>query len=184
MTFASFLKATVLGCAASASLLGALAAAGASAAGDDKVIPIAAGWWVVASLIGMVLGRHNDASPAIARLLADAPMSSSLPEGKPGRVLFNRLWALLVATIGAGACVFIAPQIPAMAAGFPVIWALAWRRQEKAVQAIEERDGVRFFIERTSPVKPIKLIRTPWFRAGGHERREPGDPAAPGGDSG
>jgi hypothetical protein len=184
MTFVAFLKATVLGCAASASLLGALAMAGASSAGDDKVIPIAAGWWVIASLTGIVLGRHNDASPAISKLLADAPMSSSLPEGKPGRVLFNRLWALLVATVGAGACVFIAPQIPAMAAGFPVIWALAWRRQERAVRAIEERDGVRFFIERTSPVKPIKLVRTPWFRAGGHQRREPGDPSAPGTDLG
>jgi hypothetical protein len=56
------------------------------------------------------------------------------------------------------------PQIPAIAAGFTIIWALAWRRQESAVQAIEERDGVSFFVERTSPVRPIQLIRTPGFR--------------------
>ena len=30
--------------------------------------------------------------------------------------------------------------------------------------AIEERDGVAFFIERTSPFKPIQLVRTPGFR--------------------
>ena len=29
--------------------------------------------------------------------------------------------------------------------------------------AIEERDGVRFYVDRTSPLKPIQLIRTPGF---------------------
>jgi hypothetical protein len=33
------------------------------------------------------------------------------------------------------------------------------------VTAIEERDGARFYIERTSPLKPIKLVRTPGFRS-------------------
>ena len=40
---------------------------------------------------------------------------------------------------------------------------LAWRKQPSAVQAIEERDGVRFYVDRTSPLKPIQLIRTPGF---------------------
>ena len=31
--------------------------------------------------------------------------------------------------------------------------------------AIEERDGVRFYVEQTSPLKPIKLARTPGFRS-------------------
>ena len=30
--------------------------------------------------------------------------------------------------------------------------------------AIEERDGVRFYVEPTSPVEPIKLLRTPGFQ--------------------
>ena len=50
-----------------------------------------------------------------------------------------------------------------MAAGFTIIWALAWRRQERAVLAIEERDGVRFYVDKTSPFSPIRLIRTPGF---------------------
>ena len=165
MTFTSFLRTTVLGCAGSATLLGALALAGAAERGDDHVIPIAAVWWVLAAAIGLAIGRHNEASPAVARLLADAPMSNSLPEAHPTRTVLNRLWPLAVSTIGAGVFVLVAPQIPAMAAGFPLIWSLAWRRQEKAVQAIEDRDGVRFFIERTSPLKPIRLVRTRWFKA-------------------
>jgi hypothetical protein len=31
------------------------------------------------------------------------------------------------------------------------------------VAAIEDRDGVRFYIEPTSPVSPIQLLRTPGF---------------------
>ena len=45
-----------------------------------------------------------------------------------------------------------APQVAAIAAGFAIIWALAWRRQEQAVAAVEERDGVRFYVDRTSPL--------------------------------
>jgi len=166
MAFVAFLKATVLGCAGSATLLAALALAGAVESGDGLVIPVAAAWWVIAGITGIWVGRQNDASPAVAKLLAAAPTTPSLPEVHPTRMLVNRLWPLLIATLGAGVFVLTAPQVPAMAAGFPVIWALAWRRQEKAVAAIEERDGVKFFLEKTSPVKPIKLVRTPWFRTG------------------
>ena len=33
------------------------------------------------------------------------------------------------------------------------------------MSAIEGRDGVRFYIERTSPIEPIKLVRTPGFHS-------------------
>lgn len=178
MTFTSFLKATVMGCAGCATLLGTIALAGAFQSGNELVLWVAAAWWGVAAVTGSVLGRRNETSPPIASLLADAPTSPSLPPQQPARTLVNRLWPLVLATLGACAFAGIAPQVPAMAAGFPVIWALAWRRQERAVKAIEERDGVRFFIERTSPLRPIRLTRTPWFKAGEHERRSEGDPAA------
>ena len=57
---------------------------------------------------------------------------------------------------------FVALQgVPALAfAG-----ALAWRKQAPAVVAIEERDGVRFYVEPGSALKPIQLIRTPWLRS-------------------
>ena len=87
-----------------------------------------------------------------------------MPEIRPGATMANRLWPLLLVVVAAGALAFLGPQIPAIAAGFTIIWALAWRRQESAVAAIEERDGVTFFVERTSPVRPIQLIRLPGFR--------------------
>ncbi len=165
MRFADFLKTTVLISAASASALAAVTLAGAIGTGDDLVVPVAAGWWVLAAIAGIWLGRRAEASPPIANLLASAKMQSSLPEVHPGRTVLNRLWPLLLSTIGAGALAFVLPQVPAVATGFAVIWALAWRRQAAAVTAIEERDGARFYVVRTSPLKPIQLVRTPGFRS-------------------
>jgi hypothetical protein len=116
-------------------------------------------------LIGLWLGRRADTSPPIASLLGDARTQASLPEVNPSLTVLNRLWPLLFSTLGAGALGFVVPQVPAIAAGFAIIWSLAWRRQSSAVTAIEERDGARFYIERTSPLQPIKLIRTPGFRS-------------------
>src|SRR5439155_15368153 len=90
--------------------------------------------------------------------------ATMMPEHRPGSVLINRLWPLGLMTISAGALAFLAPQVPGIAAGFAIIWALAWRNQHRAVVAIEERDGVAFYVERTSPVRPIELIRIPGLR--------------------
>ena len=68
-------------------------------------------------------------------------------------------------TLLAGGLAFLAPQVPGIAAGFAVIWALAWRRQDAAVTAIEERDGAAFYVRRTSPLRPMALERTPGFKA-------------------
>jgi hypothetical protein len=165
MRFPEFLRSTVLICAAAATALAAVTLAGANGTGDDRLVPFAAGWWVIASLIGIWLGRRASTNPPIASLLARARTQATLPELQPGRTLINRLWALLFCTIGAGALAFVLPQVPAVATGFTIIWALAWRRQASAVTAIEERDGARFYVERTSPFQPIKLVRTPGFRS-------------------
>jgi hypothetical protein len=92
-------------------------------------------------------------------------MPTTLPEVRPWRTVLNRLWALFVCTLGAVALSFLLPQVPGVATGFAIIWALAWRRQASAVAAIEERDGARFYIDKTSPIKPIKLVRIPGFRS-------------------
>ena len=169
MRFTDFLKTTVLISAGAASALAAVTVAGAAGATDDLLVPVAAAWWVLAALVGAWLGRRAETSPPIASLLAGARTQSSLPEVHPGRTLLNRLWPLLFSTLGAGALAFLYPQVPAVATGFAIIWALAWRRQASAVTAIEERDGVRFYIEKTSPLKPIKLARTPGFRSNLYE---------------
>jgi hypothetical protein len=139
--------------------------AGAAANDDPLVVVVGAGWWVAAALIGIWLGRRAETSPPIASLLASARFQTSLPDLGPGRTLLNRLWPLLLSTVGAGAVAFVLPQVAAVATGFAIIWALAWRRQASAVRAIEERDGARFYVRRTSPFKPIRLVRTPGFRS-------------------
>ncbi len=164
MRFADFLRTTVLISAAAASALAAVTLAGAVSGGQNLVVLVAAGWWVLSGVIGLWLGRRAETSPPIAALLASARMQASLPEVHPSLTVLNRLWPLLLSTLGAGALGVILPQVPAIAAGFAVIWSLAWRRQASAVTAIEERDGARFYVERTSPLKPIRLVRTPGFR--------------------
>ncbi len=165
MRFADFLRITVLISAAAASALAAATVAGAAGTGDDLVVPVGAGWWAIAAVIGGWLGRRAGTSTPIGLLLSSARTQNSLPEANPGRTLLNRLWPLLVSTVGAGALAFILPQVPAIATGFAIIWALAWRRQSSAVTAIEERDGARFYLEPTSPVKPIRLVRTPGLQS-------------------
>jgi hypothetical protein len=164
--FVDFLKATVLLSAGSATVLGVLTVL--RVATDDRpgLMEVAVGWWLLAALLGAWLGRRNAASPPIARLLAEARMQMSLPEVRPGLTLINRLWPLLFSTIGAGVLGIFLPQVSAVAAGFAIIWALAWRRQEAAVSAIEDRDGFRFYVDRTPPLAPIRLIRTPGLQAG------------------
>jgi hypothetical protein len=161
--FGDFLKATVLLSAGCATLLATVTVLGISREGDRVLIYVTAGWWLLATAIGVGLGRRAETSPPIARLLAGARAQTSLPEQQPGTTIVNRLWPLLVSTIGAAALAFFEPQVASVAAGFTIIWALAWRRQERAVLAIEERDGVRFYVDRTSPFSPIQLIRTPGF---------------------
>ncbi len=151
--------------ASAATALAAVTVLAASTSSEQTLLPVAVGWWVIAVLIGLRLGRRAETNPPIARLLADAKASAALPENHPSAILVNRLWPLLLFTLIAGGLAFLAPQIPGIAAGFAIIWALAWRRQDAAVAAIEERDGAFFYVRRTSPLRPMALERTPGFKA-------------------
>jgi len=161
--FIDFLKATVLLSAGAATLLAVLTLLSASRDFEPAVVYFSVGWWALAGLAGLWLGRRAAATPPIARLLATARTQTALPEIHPGRTLLNRLWPLLFSTLGAGLSAIFLPQVAGVATGFAIIWALAWRRQESAVAAIEERDGVRFYVDQTSPLSPIRLIRAPGF---------------------
>jgi hypothetical protein len=164
LRFVDFLRAAVLLCGGSATVLATMTVLAASAEDDSLLAGFVIAWWIAASMIGMWLGRRAETNSPIARLLAAAKSTNSLPEQRPSSLLLNRMWPLLVSTVLALGLGLVAPQIPAIACGFAIIGALAWRRQEAAVTAIEERDGVAFYVEPTSPLKPIKLIRAPGFR--------------------
>ncbi len=161
MRFSELLRVTVLASAGAATLLASLTVIAASRDLDPTLVYVSVGWWLVAVLIGLRLGAGGAASPPIAALRRDARTQTTLPELRPAATLLNRLWALLAATFIAGVLAFFIPQVAAVAAGFAMIWALAWRRQHAAVLAIEERDGARFYVDRTSPLDPIRLVRTP-----------------------
>jgi hypothetical protein len=152
--FVDLLKSTVMLSAGAATMLAIVTVIGATTDHDDTLVLIATGWWVAASLIGVVLGRRAQVTAPIGRLLADAKLATMLPEHRPAAVILNRLWPLLVSTVAAGAVGFVVPQVPAVACGFAIIWSLAWRRQDSAVLAVE----------RTSPVRPMQLVRTPGLR--------------------
>jgi hypothetical protein len=163
--FVDFLKTTVLLSAGAATALATVTVLAVAAHAEEHLVPIAVGWWVIAVLIGLRLGRRAETNPPIARLLASAKASTTLPEHHPSAILLNRLWPLLLFTLAGGGLAFLAPQVPGIATGFAIIWALAWRRQHAAVAAIEERDGACFYVRRTSPVRPMALERTPGFKA-------------------
>jgi hypothetical protein len=164
LRFVDLLKTTVMLSAGAATMLAIVTVIAATGDRDDTLVLIGAGWWVAASIIGALLGRRGQVTAQIGRLLADAKVATMMPEHRPGAVVLNRLWPLLLSTVAAGAVGFVFPQVPAVACGFAVIWSLAWRRQDAAVLAIEERDGVTFYVERTSPIRPMRLVRTPGFR--------------------
>jgi hypothetical protein len=162
--FPEFLRTAILLFAGAATACAIVAIAGAQADDNTTLTYISVGWWFVATLLGVWLGRGGRPLEGIARLLADARSSQALPEIEPGRVVVNRMWTLALLTLVAGGVAFLLPQVPAIATGFFLLAALWWRRQPAAVIAVEERDGVRFYVERGSPFEPTKLIRTPGFR--------------------
>jgi transposase InsO family protein len=159
--FAEFLRAAVLLSAGSATALGAVTVIAATRDYDDTLVLVSVAWWLLAGLAG--LRMEERVGDGIARLVATARYQTMLPELRPAVTLLNRLWLLLVVTILAGVAGIYAATIPSVAAGFALLVAIAWRRQGNAVAAVEERDAARFYVDRTSPLAPIRLIRTPGF---------------------
>jgi hypothetical protein len=169
MRFRDFLRVSVLIYGGAATALGIVSVVGATRADTNTLVYVAAVWWCVAALAGLWLGRRPETTEGIGGLLADARSTNSLPQLEPAAVMFNRLWPVAVATVLAGAIGFFFSQVPVVATGFFLLVALLWRRQSSAVAAIEGRDGVEFWFDRTSPFGAPKLLRLPGMR-----RIEPG----------
>lgn len=161
MPFTDFLKTAVLLIAAEATALGAVTVLAARAQENFATLYLAAGWCLAAMAIGLWLGRRERLQASVGKLMADARSTRALPELRPGRVLANRLWPLGVIALLAGGLAWLLPQVPAIATGYALLFALAWRKQEAAVTAIELRDGVRFYVDPASPVRGMRLLRLP-----------------------
>ena len=164
MRFTDFLKTTVLLTAGEATALGAVTILSAAGKEDTVTIIFSLAWWAVAALVGAWLGRGSAPSTRIGTLLTEARTSEALPEVRPAAVLVNRLWPLGAVALIAAGIAWLFPQFPAVATGYAILVALAWRKQEAAVTAIEGRDGARFYVLPTSPFRGIELVRTPGYR--------------------
>jgi hypothetical protein len=162
--FRDLLRVSVLLFGGSASALAVVSVVGAADEETNTLVYVAAVWWCLATLAGLWLGRREDTTTAIATLLADARRANTLPEIEPGTVMFNRLWPLIVLALGSAVIGFFIPQVPAIATGYCLLVALLWRKQYRAVEAIEGRDGVEFWLEKTSPFGKPQLLRLPGLR--------------------
>jgi hypothetical protein len=161
LLFCDLLRVSALLVAGVATALGAVSIIVANQDTDEFALATAAGWWLIAGAIGVWLGRPPRAADAVSRLLAGARTAHNLPSETPARIALMRLWPIGVFALAVGIAGRFEPQIAAIGAGFAIMVALAWRGREGAVAAIEERDGIRFYVEPSSAFEPVKLVRTP-----------------------
>ena len=176
MLFCDLLRMTVLLVAAVATALGSVSVVIANQNRDYTTLIVAGAWWALAAVIGLALGRSTRAAEAMSRALASARTATSLPSESPGKIAFQRLWPIGAFALVTGGLAWIWPQVAAVGAGYAIGVALAWRRRDEAVTAIEERDVVRFYVEPSSALAPVKLVRTPGLT---RDRAPAGHPPPP-----
>jgi hypothetical protein len=163
--FTDLLRVTVLLTGAEATALAAITAVTVNRDNDTTTLIVAAAWWAVALLVGLYLGRPSRAADALRDALARARTATSLPPETPGRIALVRLWPIALTAIAAGVLGVFFPGVAAVGAGYALLVSLAWHSREAAVEAIEQRDGVRFYVVPSSALRPIQLVRTPGLRS-------------------
>jgi hypothetical protein len=176
MAYCDLLRTTVLLAAGAATALAAITVVAANRVDDTLTLIVAAVWWTAALAIGLFLGRPARAAEAMQPLLAGARTTPTLPFEAGGGGALGRLWPLGAFALVAGGLGLVFPGVAAIGTGFALAAALALRAREGAVAAIEERDGVRFYVEPGSALEPVKLVRTPGLRK---DRPPPGHPPPP-----
>ncbi len=165
MTYTDLLRASVFITAAEATVLGTIAAVAANRDGETMIALVAAGWWLLALAIGVYLSRPQRAAAGVRDALARAKTATSLPEQSPARIAFTRLWPIAFTALAAGLLGVYFPGVAAVGAGYALIVSLAWHTREAAVLAIEQRDGVKFYVLPTPALRPVELVRAPGLRS-------------------
>jgi hypothetical protein len=165
MPYTDLLRFTVLLSGGEATALAAITALAAGRDDDTLAILVGVAWWLIALAIGLYLGRPARAADGVRNALARAPTTTSLPPDTPARIAVGRLWPIGVTAVAAGVLGVFFPGVAAIGAGYALLVALAWRTREAAVFAIEQRDGVRFYVAPGSALRPIELVRTPGLRS-------------------
>jgi hypothetical protein len=163
--YTELLRFTVIVTAAEATILGAISAVSVGGEPSATTAIVAIAWWLIALILGFWLGRPERAREDVRKPLAAAKTATSLPSDSPGRIAIQRLWPIAVTAIIAGGLGLFFPGVAIIGTGYALIVSLSWHTREAAVQAIEERDGTRFFVVPTGAFSPIKLVRTPGLRS-------------------
>jgi hypothetical protein len=165
MPYTDLLRATVFLTGAEATVLGAISAISVGGEPSSTTVIVALAWWLISLILGFWLGRPDRAREDMRDPLARAKMATSLPSQSPARIAIQRLWPVALTAVIAGGLGLFFPGVAIIGTGYALIVSLAWHTREAAVQAIEERDGVRFFVVPNSALKPIHLVRTPGLRS-------------------
>ncbi|MFN8215448.1 MAG: hypothetical protein U0R71_02525 [Solirubrobacterales bacterium] len=165
MPYTDLLRVTVFLTGAEATVLGAISAIGANRENDTTTMLIAAGWWLVSIAIGFWLGRPARAREDMRDPLARARTATSLPSQAPARIAVGRLWPIALTAIVAGVLGLFFPGVAVIGAGYALIVSLAWHSREAAVLAIEQRDGVKFYVVPSPAWRAVELMRTPGLRS-------------------
>ena len=165
MPYTELLRFTVVVTAAEATILGAISAVSVGGEPGATTVIVALAWWLISLILGFWLGRPERAREDMRDVLAKAKMATLLPSQSPTRIALQRLWPIAVIAIVAGGLGLFFPGVAIIGAGYGLAVSLAFHAREGAVQAIEERDGVRFYVLPTSALKPIELVRTPGLRS-------------------
>jgi len=163
--FTDLLRITVLLTGAEATALAAITAVSVNRDNDAATLIVAAAWWLLALIVGLYLGRPSRAADALRDALARARTATSLPPETPSRIAISRLWPIALTAVLAGALGVFFPGVAAVGAGYALLVSLAWHSREGAVEAIEQRDGVKFYVVPNSALRPIQLVRTPGLRS-------------------
>jgi hypothetical protein len=176
MPFTDLLRLTVFLAAGEATALGAVTVISAAGSDDTLTLLVAAGWWPASFVIGLYLGRRSSAADGVREVLTTARTATALPDESPNRIAVERLWPIALTALIAGALGFVYPGVTAIGAGYALLVALAWRAREAAVLGVEDRDGVKFYVEPGSALRPVQLVRTPGL---GTEPSRAGHPPPP-----
>ena len=165
MPYTDLLRTTVFITGAEATILGAISAISVGGEPGGTTIIVALAWWAIALILGFWLGRPERAREDMRDPLSRARMATSLPSQTPARIAIQRLWPILLTAIIAGGLGLFFPGVAIIGTGYALIVSLAWHTREAAVLAIEQRDGVKFYVVPTSALSPVELVRTPGLRS-------------------
>lgn len=165
MPYTELLRFAVIVTAAEATVLGAISAISVGGEPSATTVIVALAWWAIAIILGFWLGRPERVREDMREPLAKAKTATSLPSESAARIAISRLWPIGLTAIVAGGLGLFFPGVSIIGTGYALIVSLSWHTREAAVQAIEERDGVRFFVIPTNAFRPVELVRTPGLRS-------------------